>query len=492
LEGNSTPAFTDIDGDGLLDMIVGRWSPKLYHYDQDAENSTSFTLVTDYFNSLYVGYNNAPTFTDVDGDGLLDLLVGDDYGRLHHFEQDSENSSSFSLVTDYLNSIDVGSWSAPTFTDLMGDGLLDLIVGKGDGKLNYYEQQRIDSLSFGNQLIGYNTVKSYTLRASDLINDLNINCSNTCFSISLSENSGYSQSISITPVNGRVTEKIFVKFSPTQEITYTETIEHTSDRAVTKSIALSGTGYRIDNFPGTALEFDGINDYVNIGNNTSLNTGNTLTIEAWIKPGDLSTRRGIYSTRKNNSSGSFQFEVGKGNGGTSRVAVSGVNTWIAQTDVNAVVPNEWNHIVYTRSGTGSGTQKIYVNGEEQTLVTDADYTIVDNTDDKVIASGTSGGDLYTGLIDEVRVWNTVRTVQQIRENMCRTLSGNETGLISYWQFNEESGTTARDHISGNDGTLTNMTDEDWVSSTAPVPFESSGDGNWMIPTGSDRLRQPMP
>ncbi|MCF8366439.1 MAG: T9SS type A sorting domain-containing protein, partial [Bacteroidales bacterium] len=45
-------------------------------------------------------------------------------------------------------------------------------------------------------------------------------------------------------------------------------------------------------------------------------------------------------------------------------------------------------------------------------------------------------------------------------------------------FNDGSGTTTVDLISGNDGTLTNMTIDDWVNSTAPVPFESSGDGNW--------------
>ncbi len=233
-----------------------------------------------------------------------------------------------------------------------------------------------------------------------------------------------------------------------------------------------------DNFSGDALDFDGTDDYVNIGNDASLNTGNVLTVEAWIKPTDLSTRQGIYSTRKNNRSGSFQLEVGPGSGGTNRVVVTGVNTWIAQTNDNAIVPNQWNHIVYTRSGTGSGTHKIYVNGEEQTLISDADYIFVDNTDDKVIASGTNGGYFFSGLMDEVRIWNVALDSTQIRENMCRTLSGSETGLISYWQFNDGSGTTASDLISGNQGTLTNMTDDDWVNSTAPVPFESGSDGNW--------------
>ena len=68
-------------------------------------------------------------------------------------------------------------------------------------------------------------------------------------------------------------------------------------------------------------------------------------------------------------------------------------------------------------------------------------------------------------------WDYARTEQDIRENMYLPLSGLETGLVSYWQFNEGSGITTADNISGNNGTLTNMAEEDWITST--IPF---GDG----------------
>ena len=464
---NCKPTFTDIDGDGLLDLIAGEDYGHLYHYEQDSENSTSFSLVTNNFNSIDVGLRSAPTFTDLDGDGILDMIVGEGHGSLYYYKQDSENSTSFSLVANNFNSIDVGSWSVPTFTYLDGDGLLDLMVGKQDGTLSYYEQHGIDTLDFAKRLIGLNAVKSYYLKASDLINDLDINCSGTGFSISQSENSGYSQNLTITPANGIVFDIIFVKFSPTQENSYTGNIEHTSNGAQTQSIVLSGTGCSIDNFPGNALDFDGIDDYVNIGNDHSLNVGNTLTIEAWVKPNSLINQYGIFSTGIDNRAGSFQLEVGPGNGGTNRVAVTSPATWVAQTGDNAIIPNIWNHIVYTRSGTGSGTHKIYVNGEEQTLISDADYSFADNIDDKVIASATNGVQLFTGKIDEVRLWNIVRTESEIRENMYLPLSGLESGLVSYWQFNEGSETSASDLISGNYGTLTNMTVDDWISSSIP-------------------------
>ncbi len=226
-----------------------------------------------------------------------------------------------------------------------------------------------------------------------------------------------------------------------------------------------GTGP--EGLAGSCLIFDGTDDYVNIGNSAALNVGNVLSLEAWVKPDTMTTRQGIFSTAYTNSTGAFQLEIGIGSGGTNRVAVSGAGTWVAQTNDNAIIPGMWNHIVYTRSGTGAGTHKIYVNGQEMSLISDANYTFVNNTSNKIIGSGTSGTQLFKGQMDEVRLWNVALSAQQIRENANLPLSGNETGLVAYWQFNDNSGSSADELISGLIGTLTNMSSSSWCSSTIP-------------------------
>jgi hypothetical protein len=70
-------------------------------------------------------------------------------------------------------------------------------------------------------------------------------------------------------------------------------------------------------------------------------------------------------------------------------------------------------------------------------------------------------------MDEIRLWNDVRSQTEIRENMHITLTpASEPNLVAYWKLDESTGTSVIDSKGNNDGTLMNMNDTDWVASTA--------------------------
>ncbi|MBN2560047.1 MAG: VCBS repeat-containing protein [Phycisphaerae bacterium] len=237
--------------------------------------------------------------------------------------------------------------------------------------------------------------------------------------------------------------------------------------------------------PGNALLFDGTSDYVNLGSDISFSVGNTLTIEAWVKSADLSARRGVFSTRFANTAGSFQLELGPGSGGANCVTVTAPSTYVAQTGNDTIRSNEWTHIAYVRAAAGAGNQFIYVNGSLTPLAIDTNYLFVDNASSKVIGSGTSGGQLFSGEIDELRVWSVARTEEQIRSAMRQELNGNEAGLAAYYRFDHVSGTVLIDLTThGNTGTLVNG--PVWTASTVPWfgLTATAGDHGAIVPTGT--------
>jgi len=128
---NATPALADVDGDGDLDMMVGEASGQLNYYRNDGTpEAPSFTLVSEEYDGMDAGWRSHPAFLDVDGDGDPDLLVGrEELGLLVYLNF----GGSFRAAGDY--GIPLLPYAAPTFGDLDGDGDIDILVGTLSGGL---------------------------------------------------------------------------------------------------------------------------------------------------------------------------------------------------------------------------------------------------------------------------------------------------------------------------------------------------------------------
>ncbi len=145
LEGVGTgyhriPAFGDLDGDGDLDAVVGTWDDELLFYRNVANGAgIELELVDPTAATLTRGRNASPALGDVDGDGDLDLVVGESSGQLAYYRNDGgPGGPRFTLVADGWLDIDVGRRSFPVLEDLDGDGDLDLLVGSEDEGVRVY------------------------------------------------------------------------------------------------------------------------------------------------------------------------------------------------------------------------------------------------------------------------------------------------------------------------------------------------------------------
>ncbi|MDC0584782.1 T9SS type A sorting domain-containing protein [Bacteroidales bacterium] len=220
--------------------------------------------------------------------------------------------------------------------------------------------------------------------------------------------------------------------------------------------------------PDYALDFDGIDDYVDGGNNASVQiSGTNITLEAWINVSsfEANSYEGSIIDKHNSSSQGYGLRCG-GSGILSFNFGNGSSWNEITSPASSLSENTWHHIVGVYDG---GTQSLYIDGE-LVASNNLSTSIVDApTTNLRLGSGAEYPTrLLTGQIDEVRIWNVARTPEQIRENMMTVLTGDETGLQLYYRFDQQAGTILYDvSANGNNGTLTNMdAGTDWLASTA--------------------------
>lgn len=150
--------------------------------------------------------------------------------------------------------------------------------------------------------------------------------------------------------------------------------------------------------------------------------------------------------------------------------------------------NNWHHIAVTCDGVDINK---YLDGK---LVNTSSSTYTKSANAirmgrRVDPTGSLGNYDYNGALDEVRIWNIARTETQIREDMCKTLIGNETGLVAYYNFDNQTGTTLQDFSgNNNDGTVYAAT---WSSSSAFNTWLNTNSTAWTTASNWSRNSTPV-
>ncbi|NOY06359.1 MAG: hypothetical protein GXO82_06980, partial [Chlorobi bacterium] len=174
----------------------------------------------------------------------------------------------------------------------------------------------------------------------------------------------------------------------------------------------------------SALLFDGDDDYVDAGGKTSLAPVGKMTLEFWVKK-NVGTQGWI----------------------CDKWAVNGYRVWIEDTTLVVKIANirseficitgQWQHIALTVDGTALN---YYINGVLKH--TDTYAWILNPSNEPLLIGNIRKNSMWglDGKLDDFRIWDYVRTEEEIQRDMNRRLSGNEAGLLGYWPFDKTSST----------------------------------------------------
>ncbi|MGB0425141.1 MAG: T9SS type A sorting domain-containing protein, partial [Flavobacteriales bacterium] len=149
--------IVDVNGDELPDMIVAndeyynglgdKPSQLAYYENVGTATEPAFNLVDANFANIpaFQLENIHPAFGDLDGDGDLDMVLGEEQGVMHYFQNNAGVGAVMDLqlsvpamVDASLTTIDVGQYATPQLYDVDGDGLLDILSGEKNGTLTLF------------------------------------------------------------------------------------------------------------------------------------------------------------------------------------------------------------------------------------------------------------------------------------------------------------------------------------------------------------------
>jgi len=166
---------------------------------------------------------------------------------------------------------------------------------------------------------------------------------------------------------------------------------------------------------GNALQFNG-SAFVTVPAAAAFNLTNNFTASMWVKPTASNTTKGLLA---HNDGGDNGFTIGFD--GTGAVRFPQYNVGASTNSSNSMPLNEWAHVAAIQD---SGISKLYVNG---VLQTSTSPQVVESLPSANLVIGriysSIAGFGFTGVLDDVRIYNRVQTAAEITADMAADVGG---------------------------------------------------------------------
>ncbi len=227
------------------------------------------------------------------------------------------------------------------------------------------------------------------------------------------------------------------------------------------------------NTAGSALSFNGTNDYLITPNLQSSFSTTSVTVELWFKanaPGVILDELG--STTVNSGWHDSQIEILSSGQVEARVDNLGA------VSLGRASFGEWNFVALRYNSSTSTLDGLLNGAPSATMVSGSRSAPFNNGYGLYYAFGASdstnmgSGAWFNGSIDDVSIWNVARSNSAIQADMSQPPSTPQTGLVADYQLDDGAGLTAADSSGGNHtanlggGTAANA--PAWVNSNAPI------------------------
>ncbi|MEL7159170.1 MAG: LamG domain-containing protein, partial [Bacteroidota bacterium] len=473
--------------------------------DQSYPGTVTFTPTSTASTATNVVVKLTP-YIEKDGDNDLD---GDDCSGV-----DPEITLTFVITPEPVAAVNNGATSAGTMAEVCSDLSMPgnvasyVLASPTDGNVLF----RVVSMG-GSGLTGFSAATQYLGEGAQLEADGTItNTTNAPIDITYTitpytvgpdgEDDTDPSAGGTTPSDDCVGDDLVftLTIKPEPVLTQNQSVTVCSDEEsgltlTTTQTFAGGTGGGSNN----ALNFTNSSDIVSATGTNLPQVNATRTIEAWINADPANNNFRTFVEYGNHAVSNQRMALCLNNAG--RFYVAGQNNDITSTSAD-LRDNSWHHVAFIHDG-ATNVRKLYVDGVDVTP--GGASTNAYNTQTQAVFIGESGqtDERFVGSVDEVAIWNTVRTPAEIAASFSSGIPLGTTGLLLYYDFAQGTAGAANpgvtnlpDLVGSANGTLTGFalsgTTSNWVTG-APVTGGVAGtvftvnsitfDGNATAPTG---------
>lgn len=241
-----------------------------------------------------------------------------------------------------------------------------------------------------------------------------------------------------------------------------------------------------------SLLFNGGGDWIELEGYKCIGGNNPRTVEAWVKtssdmPGE------VIAWGANQNGKKWAIRLDNASPYIGKLRLEGGGGWIIGT--KAINDGNWHHIAVSYPGGNLTAAKLYVDGVQEVISNSSDIAV--NTD--VTSSSATNVQIskgystryWNGELDELRIWNTARSADEILANYLCSIQNPQSipSLINYYNFNRDSANILPD-LKGVANGILKMSMYSWRNSIAADCY--SGLDNGLNISGKNLIIQPNP